>query len=351
MPPLAIPDELKKISQYIKRAEELDKDQTAAESRLVAYYLRQYAVHLGIPLAGASPGAKACLGQILGALETEKTAMNNFSRDESAFLCRKFAEGIFNKADAEDRAGQANKGTAKTFYATASFLQMLEQFADVEEREHVEEDKKRIVYCKWKATEILKALREGRTPTPGGYGEDEVAGGLEMAMDDKNDEVVETTDAPAVETVLDEPEDDDFGLPPAPVSTLPPPVLPPRPMPEDEADEDYDEVEDQGTEVKLGPPPAYPGGSDNEPEDKPSAALSFNLPSEDLPAPAKKSAKLFGFGSKKNSGATKASSKELSKAQIMDATELTRFALSALEDRDVELAVDRLQQALASLTR
>jgi hypothetical protein len=31
--------------------------------------------------------------------------------------------------------------------------------------------KERNKYSKWKATEIMKALREGRMPTPGGYGE------------------------------------------------------------------------------------------------------------------------------------------------------------------------------------
>ena len=38
---LKIPPELKKVTQYIRRAEELDKEQTKPESRLVAYYCRQ----------------------------------------------------------------------------------------------------------------------------------------------------------------------------------------------------------------------------------------------------------------------------------------------------------------------
>lgn len=62
MQPLSIPPELKRISPYIRRAEELDKDTGTAESRLVAYYCRQYAVHTGIPLASTSPTAKECLG-------------------------------------------------------------------------------------------------------------------------------------------------------------------------------------------------------------------------------------------------------------------------------------------------
>ena len=172
--PLSIPPELKKIQPFIRRAEELDKDSTSAESRLVAYYCRQYAVHLGIPLASSSAAAKTCLGELLGSLEVEKPAMDNFTRDEAKFLCQSFAEKVFLKADEADRLGAANKGTAKTFYAAASFIQILDQFVD-EGSEESEEIKKKVDYSKWKSTEILKALKEGRQPTPGGYGEEEAA--------------------------------------------------------------------------------------------------------------------------------------------------------------------------------
>ena len=148
---LNIPTELKKISPYIRRAEELDKDTGTAESRLVAYYCRQYAVHTGIPLASTSPGAKECLGKLLGVLETEKPAMDNFTKDEAKFLCNQFADRIFNKADEEDRLGAANKATAKTFYAAASFLQILDQFVEEGDPE-MEDIKKRVVYAKWKST-------------------------------------------------------------------------------------------------------------------------------------------------------------------------------------------------------
>ena len=127
MPPLTIPPELKKITPFVRRAEELDRDKANPESRLVAYYCRQYAVHSGIELATSAEG-KSCLGSLLNVLEGEKEAMNAFTRDESKFLCSKFANKVFDKADGEDLAGKASKNTAKTFYAAASFLQMLQQF-------------------------------------------------------------------------------------------------------------------------------------------------------------------------------------------------------------------------------
>ena len=185
--PLSVPPELKKIKVFIQRAEELDRAKSA-ESRVVAFYCRQWAVQQGIPLSTSSDVAKGCLGELLGQLEGEKQAMSVFSRVESRQICRNFAEQIFEKANAEDRSGGADKGTARTFYASASFFEILQQFnedvGDAEgNAEEAKEDEQKRLYAKWKATEILKALREGRMPTPGAYGEE--LGGEEDKEDDE----------------------------------------------------------------------------------------------------------------------------------------------------------------------
>jgi len=352
--PLTIPAELKKITPYIRRAEELDRDKGNPESRLVSYYCRQFAVHAGIALATSAEGKK-CLGELLGNLEGEKEVMDSFTREESKFLCEKFAEKIFDKADQEDRSGKANRGTARTFYAAASFLDILQQFnQDNDDSEEVAEQKKKSMYCKWKSTEILKAIKEGRAPTPGGYGEENI-----------NDEANEEEEAEIEE------EDEPMPLAPTAVETV-----------EDDSDEDPEEEDtpelkiptddggdsedDEGTEVQLGPPPAYPAGIEpvkppivppvppvSPPINIPKPPMTFKLPPpapSAIPppvvpksAPAKaekpKKASFFGLGSKKKN-------KKASKAEIADATELTRFALAALEDKDANLAAQRLQQAL-----
>lgn len=352
--PLTIPPELKKITPYVRRAEELDKDKVNAESRLVAYYCRQYAVHTGIGLA-TSPTGKACLGELLSALEEEKEAMSAFNRDEAQFLCGKFADKIFDKADLEDRSGKAGKDTAKTFYAAASFLEILQQFyKDEDESEEVAEIKKKAVYAKWKATDILRAIKEGREPTPGGYGEETA-----MEEDSPAAEVTEQTEAPKVETVTDEDEEKEGGPeePEAPVVRLP--------STENGVDdiqtEEEEEPKDEGTEVELGPPPpAYDFSAPANPPPAPSAPvykppLSFSPPPVPPPMPAppvvkpapapkqEKSSGIFGFGKKKAA--------KLSKAEFADATELTRFALAALDERDADLAAERLKQALNVLGR
>ena len=362
--PLSIPPELKKITPYVRRAEELDRDKGNPESRLVSYYCRQYAVHTGIGLA-TSPAGKGCLGELLGNLEGEKEAMDNFTRDESKFLCKSFAEKIFDKADQEDRSGKADKNTARTFYAAASFLEILQQFyQDDDDSEEVAEQKKKSVYCKWKATEILKAIKEGRTPTPGGYGEEDI----NIDIDDGNgkaseEETVEKTDNDdkasqpttySVETVEDDDADDQN-------EEETPIVM----MPVDDDGGAEDEVE---TEVPLGPPPAYPVGIEPvEPPllpPEPPMAPPMNIPKPpmtfDLPPPApsiapppvtlkpspqveKPKTSSFSLGTKDRKN------KKASKAAIADATELTRFALAALEDKDADLASKRLEQALRVL--
>ncbi|CAM9846272.1 unnamed protein product, partial [Heterosigma akashiwo] len=78
-----------------------------------------------------------------------------------------FAHAVFARADEEDRAGLADKGTARTFYAAANFYDALAQFGDL-----APEPLQKKKYAKWKAAEILKAVKEGRDPAPGGFGEE-----------------------------------------------------------------------------------------------------------------------------------------------------------------------------------
>lgn len=363
--PLTIPPELKKITPYVRRAEELDRDKGNPESRLVSYFCRQYAVHTGISFA-TSPSGKNCLRELLEALEGEKEAMDSFTRDESKYLCSEFAKKIFDKADQEDRSGKANRNTARTFYAAASFLEILQQFyLDNDNSEEVTEQKKKSVYCKWKATEILKAIKEGRTPTPGGYGEENNSG-----LGENNDSK-EEDEAAAAAT---EPEKK------SPVPPSPPVVEETVEDTNEKTDEEPelkmsidDDIEgsgnEEGTEVKLGPPPAYPLGIEPvephllppappmaPPMNIPKPPMTFNLPPPAptaIPPPVvpkqpkveKPKRSIYGINIKKKKN------KKASKTEIADATELARFALAALEDKDADLAAQRLQQALQVLGR
>ena len=100
---------------------------------------------------------------ILTSLEKEKTKLG-VSADTGAAICENFAFSVFNRGDEEDRAGLASKSTAKVFYSASSFFDILEQFGPLSN--DVQEKRK---YCKWKAADILNAIKEGRAPSAGGF--------------------------------------------------------------------------------------------------------------------------------------------------------------------------------------
>ena len=172
-----VPPSLNEIKVFLARGEELDRERFNPESRVVAYNARQYAVLIGTALTGQDGDAKTCLRQLLNQLEKEKEAISGFAKDEHWKICRKVADRVFGKADEEDRAGIATKRTAKSYNAAGTFYEVLQQsyeegddIADDDETKgNKEEEEKRRVYCKWKATDILNAIKHGRTPAPGGF--------------------------------------------------------------------------------------------------------------------------------------------------------------------------------------
>ena len=359
--PLSVPPELKKIKVFIQRAEELDRAKSA-ESRVVAFYCRQWAVQQGIPLSTSSDVAKGCLGELLGQLEGEKQAMSVFSRVESRQICRNFAEQIFEKANAEDRSGGADKGTARTFYASASFFEILQQFnedvGDAEgNAEEAKEDEQKRLYAKWKATEILKALREGRMPTPGAYGEE--LGGEEDKEDDEGggaeSETPSQEETPA--NIEPEPEPEPEPELPAPSEPALPSIgfagakqsaPPPYPGSNGTGEGGGDTFVKPTTPVAMDRPPIAPAFDDLPPS--PTVLPPPVAPPAPAPVhPPESNKSGWGFGKKKKGQSG------ISKKAIEDATELTRFALAALEGKvhgkNVDLAADRLAQALSALGR
>ncbi|KAJ0399795.1 hypothetical protein P43SY_002940 [Pythium insidiosum] len=159
-----IPATFKSVLPFIRRAEELDRDTTRPESKLIAYFCRQYAMELGIKLRENDNSNEATdyLLSLMDRLEDDKSKLPAFTQDEGKEICEDFALEVFAKADDEDRAGRADKNTARTFYAAGTFLDILNQFGEVSE--DILEKRR---YCKFKAATILKAIKEGQVPTPG----------------------------------------------------------------------------------------------------------------------------------------------------------------------------------------
>ncbi|EJU01198.1 DUF605-domain-containing protein [Dacryopinax primogenitus] len=162
----ACPTSLKPIAPFVQRAAEV---KTA--DPVVAYWCLYNAARLGLPLAKSHDAeAKHYIDLIVKYLESSKSALaGEKAISDTDVACERigqFAEHIFGSADNEDRTGAATKLTAKKFLAAANFMQLLAIFD--RERDVAE----KIKYAKWKASDIAKALREGRVPLAGPAGGD-----------------------------------------------------------------------------------------------------------------------------------------------------------------------------------
>ncbi|KAL1814836.1 hypothetical protein ACET3Z_017410 [Daucus carota] len=152
----------KLLLPYLQRADELQK-----HDPLVAYYCRLYAMERGlkIPQTDRTKTTNSLLVSLIKQLEKDKKSLE-LTPDDSLHI-EGFALNVFAKADKQDRAGRADKSTAKTFYAASIFFEILNQFGPLQP--DLEQKQK---YAAWKAADISKALKEGRAPVPGPPGGD-----------------------------------------------------------------------------------------------------------------------------------------------------------------------------------
>ncbi|CAI0379315.1 unnamed protein product [Linum tenue] len=153
----------KLLLPYLQRADELQKHEP-----LVAYYCRLYAIERGlrIPQKDRTKTTNALLVSLMNQLEKDKKAVKLGPEDN--YFLEGFAQNLFSKADKQDRAGRADLNTAKTFYAASIFSEIINQFGPLQAE--LEQKQK---YAVWKAADIRKALKEGRTPKPGPPVDDE----------------------------------------------------------------------------------------------------------------------------------------------------------------------------------
>jgi vacuolar protein sorting-associated protein VTA1 len=169
------PDSLKAIKGFIARGEEMSRVQTQAAAT-TAYYSFKMAMSLGIKLNDKTPPVKKFLNELMTDLETAK---NNplVVRDEgeAKLIVEEVAMNAFKRADDVDRRGEADKKTAMTYYTAQTLFEVLKQFSPDGELDP--DTKSMCKYAKWKATDIMKAINEGRKPTPGDASGSFVVGG------------------------------------------------------------------------------------------------------------------------------------------------------------------------------
>jgi len=134
----------------------------------MAYWCLYYAAQVGLDLKTHEPGARDYLLALITLLEKMKKdiGVNDAVDHESAGAAyvENFALRLFKLADEEDRRGEATRSTAKKFLAAANFLELLKVF---EKSNNAVVNEEKVRYAKWKASDLAKAFREGRKPTPG----------------------------------------------------------------------------------------------------------------------------------------------------------------------------------------
>ncbi|KAJ2784729.1 hypothetical protein H4R18_000944 [Coemansia javaensis] len=150
----ALPDELRHIQPYLQRGQEV-----AAADPVVAYFCKYYAARQAIAV-GAAGAAEQFVAALLDELEAGKAQLQGapaMANDEAAARhCTVFALRIFARADTKDREARTDKTTARNFIVASQFLQVVAAFGDLPP-----DTAEKIRYAKWRAAEILRAVREG----------------------------------------------------------------------------------------------------------------------------------------------------------------------------------------------
>ncbi|KAB5595944.1 hypothetical protein CTheo_708 [Ceratobasidium theobromae] len=163
MPLPQVPPELKPIAPFLQRAEEM-----RTKDPVISYWCEYYAVKKGLALKSGND-ARPLLFQLMDSLEATKKALRDneaITNDAVAHLyVENFADRIFVMADEEDRRGATSRSTAKKFLAAGQFFDLLSAFEGSKLTQGPKTIEKR-TYAKWRATEISKAFRDGRTPPP-----------------------------------------------------------------------------------------------------------------------------------------------------------------------------------------
>mmetsp|Transcript_10615 Transcript_10615/g.12185 ORF Transcript_10615/g.12185 Transcript_10615/m.12185 type:complete len:325 (+) Transcript_10615:211-1185(+) len=155
-----VPAALKPVKPFLLRAQEIEKSKSP-DAGTVAFLCRQYAIGKALEFEGIleDETAKGYLMDVMDKLEKAKAEEPKLKDDEaSKKTMESFALKVFQAADDQYRAGLADKGTARSFYAAASFLEV----AKPEDPEFANLRK----YAKFKATDIIKAIKDGRQPLP-----------------------------------------------------------------------------------------------------------------------------------------------------------------------------------------
>lgn len=173
---LPVPVELVCIKQHIAKSVELQQHNPA-----ISYFCKFYAAKLALAVPNRSDDTvNQYLETLIESLEEDKKVLGDNEIIKNNLVGRTYLEDfalkIFINADNAYRAGNATVSTAKAFLASSVFLDTLNLFKEKNnntqdsQSEDLDFDyseiQEKIRYAKYKAAEILRALKEGKKPIP-----------------------------------------------------------------------------------------------------------------------------------------------------------------------------------------
>ncbi|ALC44401.1 CG7967 [Drosophila busckii] len=305
------PASLKCIQHFLKLAQEHDNRDV-----VISYWARLYALQVGLKASTQSAEDTKLLLAIMDWLEQmKKTHADNeaLTNDIAAQAhIENYALKLFLYADKQDREENFGKNVVKAYYSSGVLYDILLTFGELSE-EALHNRK----YAKYKAAYIHNCLKNGETPIPGPFPDDE-----EVEGTDDNEASGSNGSAAAPPT----PPSVDSAAPKEPEETQP--TLPPTPSP---------------------PAPHIT---------PPTAEEVLNNPNK-LPSPPVEEEKPGGFepyvpNAQPNAAAYQpiipVAGVHITPDQMITAQKYCKYAGSALNYDDVKTAIENLQKALKLLS-
>jgi len=156
------PEALKKIKPYLTLATQLE----AKKDPIIAYYCRLYAIKTGMVINKSAPECKKFLMQLMDLLEQTKSKIKSEEAVQTEMVgqavVENYAIGLFEAADADDRAARFSQALIKQFYSAGLLFDVLTYFGELKDDVIQKQE-----YAKKKAVYIKLCLQNGETPVSG----------------------------------------------------------------------------------------------------------------------------------------------------------------------------------------
>eukprot|EP01065_Artemidia_motanka_P016164 TRINITY_DN1989_c2_g2_i2.p1 TRINITY_DN1989_c2_g2~~TRINITY_DN1989_c2_g2_i2.p1 ORF type:complete len:354 (+),score=125.10 TRINITY_DN1989_c2_g2_i2:91-1152(+) len=162
------PPGLKALNPYLTRARDF-----AERNPTLSYYCLKYAIEQGMTtMQGLPPDQKGAAGIFLGDLmtflEADKATSAAETDEEAIDWIKQTALLLFKRADDWEKSGRADKSVVTTFYSASVLMEVLKQFGPLEPR--IADMWK---YARYTSSQIKKALDSGVPYVSPNAGEDQ----------------------------------------------------------------------------------------------------------------------------------------------------------------------------------